>query len=70
VGAGSVVLHFTIKTDGTADEGCQSEGTTLPMDIGRCITDRITSWQFPMPYDLQDVTLEYRFDFTPPVTQT
>ncbi|MFT3710816.1 MAG: M56 family metallopeptidase [Archangium sp.] len=70
VGAGTVILHFAIQTDGTVKEGCQSEGTTLPMEVGRCVTDQLMRWPFPMPYDLQDVALEYRFDFVPPVTQT
>ena len=63
---GRVQLHFTIDTSGTVTEACQGEGTTLPMEVGRCITDRLTVTPFPMPYDLQPVDVEYRFDFEPP----
>jgi len=63
---GSVVLHFTIDTAGNVTEACQGEGTTLPVEVGRCISDRLTVTPFPMPYDLQPVGVEYRFDFEPP----
>lgn len=64
--SGTVLLHFAVQPDGRVGEACQSRGTTLPMEVGRCITDRLTWMQFPLPLDMQSVSLEYRFDFVPP----
>lgn len=66
MGAARLLLHFAVRTDGTVDEACQSKGTTLPIEIGRCVTERLKELRFPMPNDLHDVELEYRFDFVLP----
>lgn len=68
--SGTVVLHFSVQTDGTVGEACQSSGTTLPMEVGRCVSDRLMTWQFPMPTSLASAALEYRFDFGSPATGT
>ncbi|MBL8910260.1 MAG: hypothetical protein JNM17_06110, partial [Archangium sp.] len=52
--------------DGHVGEACQSRGTTLPMEVGLCITNHLKWMQFPMPFDMQNVGLEYRFDFVSP----
>lgn len=64
--SGTVLLHFTVKTDGTVAGQCQEEGTTLPMEVGRCISERLEWMRLPLPLGMEDVELQYRFDFVAP----
>lgn len=67
--SGSVQLHFTVKTDGSIGGQCQEVETTLPIEVGRCISDRLQLMNFPRPLGMEDVELQYRFDFVAPPNQ-
>lgn len=54
-----------MKDDGSVDETCQSRGTTVPAELGRCVSARVASWRFPALDYGQRATVEYAFDFTP-----
>lgn len=66
---GRLQLHWGVREDGTVDEACQSTGTTIPMELGRCVSDRVSSWRFPSPGPGQRGSIEYTFDFTLPKRQ-
>lgn len=67
--SGSVQLHFTVRADGTVGGQCQEEGTTLPIEVGRCISERLELMNLPRPLLMEDVHLQYRFDFVAPPNQ-
>ncbi|MFO0581630.1 MAG: M56 family metallopeptidase [Anaeromyxobacter sp.] len=62
---GAVLLHFTVNPDGSVGEACQSKGTTLPDEIGRCVSERVMKWWFPATQDGRAAEVEVRFDFAP-----
>ena len=59
---GTLILHWAVKDDGSVEETCQSEGTTVPMELGRCVSARVTRWQFPPAGFGQRTQVEYAFD--------
>jgi hypothetical protein len=61
---GTLVLHWTVKEDGTVSETCQTAGTTVPQELGRCVSDRVTGWTFPSPGFAQKADVEYVFQFS------
>lgn len=60
---GTLILHWAVKDDGSVEETCQSEGTTVPMELGRCVSARVARWQFPPAGFGQRTQVEYAFDF-------
>ncbi|MFZ5438858.1 MAG: AgmX/PglI C-terminal domain-containing protein, partial [Myxococcota bacterium] len=61
---GVLVLHWEVKDDGSVEETCQSSGTTVPMELGRCVSKRVATWTFPSPGYGQRAAIEYTFEFT------
>lgn len=60
---GKLVLHWAVKDDGSVAETCQGEGTTVPDELGRCVSERVASWRFPPSAYTQKAQVEYTFDF-------
>lgn len=60
---GKLVLHWAVKDDGSVAETCQSEGTTIPRALGRCVSERVASWRFPPANYSQEASVEYTFEF-------
>lgn len=62
---GRLVLHWGVKDDGSVEETCQSSGTTIPAELGRCVSNRVATWGFPSPGFGQRAEVEYTFEFSP-----
>lgn len=63
---GKLVLHWAVAEDGSVEETCQSPGTTIPKELGRCVSERVAAWRFPAPGVAQRAEVEYVFDFHAP----
>ena len=59
---GKVVLDFTIGSDGKAHKIRTSSNTTAKENLGRCLEQRVTEWDFPKP--VSDFATSYPFVFS------
>lgn len=60
---GMLLLHWAVKDDGSVEEACQSRGTTVPAELGRCVSERVMHWLFPAPGFGARAEVEYAFVF-------
>ncbi len=60
---GQLMVDFTIASNGRVSSANVKETTMKDVGVGKCITDRLSQWEFPQPKGSRQVSVLYPFVF-------